>query len=83
MQGEEAPEDVMDRTIRLTAFGAGLLAVVLAVVYGPVLTGYVFAGVALAVILTLMAMESVHAIEDWLLDHQWTLRRRSERTRAR
>lgn len=66
----------MDWTLRGAALGAGLLGFVLTVLYGPVFAGYVFAGTAFAVILTLIAMEAVHAVDDWRLDHRWTFRHR-------
>jgi hypothetical protein len=69
-------EDAMDWTLKGAALGAGLLGFVLTVLYGPVFAGYVFAGAAFAVILTLIAMEAVHAVDDWRLDHRWTFRHR-------
>ena len=67
----------MTRNMRLAAWGVGLLATALAVAFGPLIAGYVFAGVALALMVGLMGMAVGHGIGDWCLEHGWTYRRRT------
>ena len=59
----------MTGNMRLAAWGFGLLAMALAVVFGPLIAGYVFAGVALALMIGLMGMGFGRAIGDWCLEH--------------
>jgi hypothetical protein len=69
----------MTPRMRLGAWAAGIVAVVLAVLYGPVIAGYVFVGAAFAIIAVLITMQAVRAIGDWRLDHPWKLHRRAKR----
>ena len=67
----------MTRNVRLVFWAAGVLAIALAVVNGPLWAGYAIAGGALVFIAGLMGMRIVRTIGDWRLEHAprfWTHR---------
>lgn len=69
----------MTTTMKVGAWGAAAVAVILSVLFSPVLAGYVFVAAAFAVIAVLMAMQLAQAISDWRLDHPWKFHRRTKR----
>lgn len=69
----------MTRNMRLAAWGFAGFAVALAVAFGPLVAGYVFAGASLAFMLVLMGMRAARAISDWRLEHGWKVHRRGAR----
>ena len=69
----------MPGIMQVGGWGAGLVAVMLVVLFGPVFAGYVFVAAAFLVIAMLMAQQIARAIDDWRLDHPWTLHRTGHR----
>lgn len=65
----------MDRTFSLAVSGAAVTILVLAVVYGPIVTAFIVAGSSVALMIALIAYSGVHAVEDWWRSHSFTLRR--------
>ena len=59
----------MTRNVRLVFWAAGVLAIALAVVNGPLWAGYAIAGGSLVFIAGLMGMRVVRGIGDWRLEH--------------
>ena len=68
-------ESQMDRTFNVAVSGAAVAVLVLAVVYGPVVTAFVIAGSSFALMIALIAYSGVHAFEHWRRSHSWSLRR--------
>jgi hypothetical protein len=60
--------------VRWGGWAAALLAVVVTVLYGPFVAGFVFVGIAFALIAVLAILQAVHAYTDWRLDHPWSRR---------
>lgn len=69
----------MNQILRFGGWGAGTVAVILAIVYNPVFAGYVFVGIAFTVMAVLMALSAGRSFSDWRLDHPWKLRRHHKR----
>jgi hypothetical protein len=65
----------MDRTFNLAVSGAAVTALVLAVIYGPVVTAFVVAGSSVALMIALIAFSGVQAFGRWRRGHSFTLRR--------
>ena len=61
----------MTRIMKLAAWTAAMVGIVLAALYGPVLAAFLFVGAAFALIAGLMLRQALHAIGDWRLDHPW------------
>jgi len=65
----------MDRTFSLAVSGAAVTILVLAVVYGPVVTAFIVAGSSFALVIALIAFSGVQAVEHWWHGHSFSLRR--------
>ena len=65
----------MDRTFNLPVSGAAVTILVLAVVYGPVVTAFIVAGSSFALVIALIAFSGVQAVERWWPGHSFSLRR--------
>lgn len=61
----------MGSDARLIAAGIGLVALVLALAFGPLVAGYAFAGAGLLIVLALITASVAKAIHDWGLGHGW------------
>lgn len=66
----------MTLNIRLLLWALAAVGITLAVIFGPFVVGFVFAGAALAFIFVLMGMRAARAIADWHLGHPWRTGRR-------
>ncbi|MBI4262801.1 MAG: hypothetical protein HY657_00350 [Acidobacteria bacterium] len=66
----------MTRYEKLAAWGFAVLALAAALAFGPLFAGYLFAGLAFAVITALMGLRIARAIDDWHLEHPLKFRRR-------
>jgi hypothetical protein len=65
----------MDRTFKLAVSGAAVAAVVLVLLYGPVVTAFVVAGASFVLMIGMIALSGVHAFAQWRRSHPLTLRR--------
>jgi hypothetical protein len=65
----------MDRTFNLALIGAAVTAVLLAVVYGPLVTAFVVAGTSFVLMIGMIAMAAFHSVERWWRGHSWSLHR--------
>jgi hypothetical protein len=68
-------ESHMDRTFNLAVSGAAVTILVLAVVYGPVVTAFIVAGSSFALVIALIAFSGVQSVERWWHGHSFSLRR--------
>jgi hypothetical protein len=65
----------MDRTFNLAVSGAAVTVLVLAVVYGPVVTAFIVAGSSVALVIAMIAFSGVQVFDRWRRGHSFTLRR--------
>lgn len=73
----------MTLNVGLLLWALAAVGVLLAVVFGPVVAGFAFAGGALGLILVLMGARAIRAIGDWRLEHAWKFgRKRASSTPA-
>jgi hypothetical protein len=65
----------MDRTFNVAVSGAAVTVLVLAVIYGPVVTAFIVAGSSVALVIALIAFSGAQAFDRWRRGHSFTLRR--------
>jgi hypothetical protein len=68
--------------LHLAGVTFGVVAVALALAFGPLAAGYLLAGVAFALMFGLMAANAGHAIGNWRLDHPMRIPHWHKRSRA-
>jgi hypothetical protein len=57
--------------VRWGGWAAALFAVIATVLYGPIAAGFVFVGIAFALIALLMSVQVAHRYTGWRLEHPW------------
>jgi hypothetical protein len=59
----------MKTLINLGGWAAAIMAIIVTALYGPFVAGFVFVGIAFAIIASLLVAQAGHAINDWRLEH--------------
>ena len=65
----------MDWTFNVALVGVTATVLVLVFLYGPVVTAFVVAGAAFALMVAMIALSGVQAFESWWAGHHWSMRR--------
>ena len=63
----------MKTLIGVGGWAAAIMAIIVTMMWGPFVAGFVFVGIAFAIMAALLVAEAGHAISDWWLDHPMRL----------